>query len=216
MPESGTSVFQAKVRSWQYWNVDGLPSITMGVAVLLQGMGYLWGHHHPHSILPIFLAAFSIAIYIDQIFWRKIVGWLKARITYPRTGYAAPPPRTLHTDPALLSASELKQQRKTKWVWIFLPFYLVLSFYFVFTYGRWYFAITAVGLAGLMWFSTAKKKLPWYLPMPLLLCGFLLILLPTDRRDTQALGIVTFGIQMLFVGAVSLARYLREHPAPQA
>ena len=188
----------------------------MGVALLLQGAGNFWGHHHPHSILPGFLAVLSIAIFADQIFWRKIVGWLKARITYPRTGYAAPPPRTLHTDPALLSASELKQQRKTKWVWVFLLFYLVLNFYFVFTYGRWYFALTAVVLAGFMWFSAAKTKLPWYLPMPLLLCVFLLILLPTDWRDTQALAIVTLAIQMLFIGVISLARYLREHPAPQA
>jgi Na+/phosphate symporter len=83
-------------------------------------------------------------------------------------------------------------------------------------YGRWYFAVTAVILAVLMWVSTAKKKLPWYLPLPLVICGFLLTVLPTDRRDTQALGIVTFGVQMLFIGVISLARYLREHPAPQA
>jgi hypothetical protein len=203
------------MRAWQYWNVDGLPTITMGMAFLLQGVAYLWGHHHSDSILPIVLVVVSIAIYVDQIFWRKIVGWLKARITYPRTGYVAPPPRRLSTDPALLSASELKQQRITKRVWIFLALFLVLSFSFSFKYGRWYFAIAAVVLAGLMWFSDTKKKLPWYLPLPLVLCGFLLTVLPTDWRDTQALGIVTFGIQMLFIGVISFARYLREHPAPK-
>jgi len=216
MPESRSSVFQAKLRAWQYWNIDGLPTLIMGVAFLLQGAGYLWDHHHPHSMLPVVFVVPSVVILIDQAISRKIAGWLKARITYPRTGYVAPPPRTLHTDPALLSASELKQQRRTKWVWIFLPFFLAGSFYCSFMYGRWYFAVTAVILAVLMWVSTAKKKLPWYLPLPLVICGFLLTVLPTDRRDTQALGIVTFGVQMLFIGVISLARYLREHPAPQA
>ena len=215
MPESSTSIVQAKVRAWQYWNVDGLPTITMGVVFLLQGVAYFWGHHHPDSILPVFLVVASIAIYIDQIFWRKIVGWLKARITYPRTGYAAPP-RTLHTDPTLLSASDLKQQRVTKWVWIFVPFFLALSVYFSVNYGRWYFAIAAVALAGFMWFSAVRKKLPWYLPLPLVFCGFLLTVLPTDRRDTLALGIVAFGIQMLFIGLNALIRYLRAYPAPQS
>jgi hypothetical protein len=216
MPEPVTSVFQAKVRAWQYWNIDGLPAITMGGACLLQGVAYLWGHHHRHSILPVFLILPALVILVDQIFWRKIVGWLKARITYPRTGYTAPPPRTLHTDPALLSPGELKQQRKTKWVWIFLPLYLMLSSYFSLMYGRWYFAITAVVLAGLMWVSAAKTKLPWYIPLPLVLCGFLLTVLPTDWSDTQALGIVAIGVQILFIGVVALVRYLREHPAPQA
>lgn len=156
---------------------------------------------------------FSIAIYLDQIFSRKIVGWLKARITYPRTGYAGAPPRTLYTDPALLSANEQKQQRKTKWVWIFLVCFLVPSFYFVFKYGRWYFSITAAVLAGLCFSASAKKKLPWYLPLPLVFCGFLLAMLPTDWWDTQALGILAFGVQMLFMGGIALARYLREHPA---
>jgi uncharacterized membrane protein YhhN len=213
VPELVPSVFQAKARAWQYWNIDGLPIITMGVAFVTQGVGYFWGHHHPHSVLPIFMAVFSIAIYVDQIFSRKIVGWLKARITYPRTGYAAPPPRTLYTDPALLSANEQKQQRKTKWVWIFLPFFLLVSIYFSVTYGRWYFAFTAILVAGLMWLFARKKKLAWYLPLPLLFCGFLLTVLPTDRRDAQALGIVAFGVQMLFMGVIALARYLREHPA---
>lgn len=213
MPELVPSVFQAKVRAWQYWNVDGLPTITTSVAFLLQGVAYLWGHHHPHSMLPIFMVVFSIAIYLDQIFLRKIVGWLKARITYPRTGYAGPPPRTLYTDPALLSANEQKQQRKTKWAWIFIVFFQMLSIYFSVNYGRWYFAFTAVLVVGLMWIFARKTKLPWYIPLPLVFCGFLLTVLPTDRRDTLALGIVAFAIQMLFIGVNALVRYLRAHPA---
>lgn len=212
MPESVSSVFQAKVRAWQYWNVDGLPNITLGVALLLQGVADLWDHRHPHSILPIFMVVFSIAICMDQIFSRKIVGWLKARITYPRTGYASPP-RTLYTDPAMLSANEQKQQRKTKWVLIFLVFFLVLSTYFSVIYEHWYFAFTAFLGAGLMWFFARKTKLPWYLPLPLLFCGLLLTVLPTDRRDTHALGILGVGVQLLFMGGIALARYLREHPA---
>ena len=129
MSVSGISVFQAKAHLWRYWNSDGLPNIITGFAMILQGLAYFWLGHHSRSLLPGVLLLSSAMILLDQITLRKIAGWLKTRITYPRTGYAAPPPRTLHTDPALLSASELKQQQKTKWVWISLPFLLPLSFY---------------------------------------------------------------------------------------
>jgi hypothetical protein len=213
--ESGSSVLQAKIRAFQYWNSDGLPFIITGFALILQGAASFWDHRYPRSILPLFMIVLAVVVLVDQAFRRKIAGWLKARITYPRTGYAAPPPFTLHTDPALLSSKELRQQRRTKWVWILLPPFLVLSLYLSFTHPRGYYAITAFLLAALMWFPVVKGKLAWYVPLPLVLSGILLILLPTDLKDAMSLAVTSFGVQMFLVGVNLLWRYLHKHPASQ-
>jgi hypothetical protein len=216
VPHSGTSVYQAKIRAFQYWNTDGLPLIISGFAFILQGAAYFWEHHHRRSILPVLLIVLAVVILVDQIFRRKIAGWLKSRITYPRTGYAAPPPLTLHTDPALLSPKELSQQRKTKWIWVWLPPVLVLSLYLSFMYQRWYYALAAFLLAGLVGFLVVKQKLAWYTPLPSVLCGILLVLLPMDSHDTMSLGLTGIGIQIFVLGLAVLVRYLRQHPVPQA
>jgi hypothetical protein len=213
---SGTSVYQAKIRAFRYWNTDGLPLIITGFAFILQGAASFWGHHHRRSILPVFLIVLAVGILVDQVFRRKIAGWLKARITYPRTGYAAPPPFTLHTDPALLSPDELKQQRKTKWIWILLPPFLALSLYLSFMYERWWSALTAFLIAGIVLFAVVKAKLAWYLPLPSMLYGLLLVLIPPDGRDTTSLTMTGLGVQMFLMGVNMLSRYLHTHPVAQA
>ena len=71
------------------------------------------------------------------------------------------------------------------------------------SHERWYLAFAFMLLAGLMCFQSAKGRFAWYVPLPLILFGLLLILLPTNWTGAMALGMVGFGAQFLFMGALS-------------
>ena len=75
-------------RSQRYWNADGLPELIMGVLWMIWGSAWLFGQSLPHdwrwnaywSATPVFLAGSgSLAVWA--------IKRLKARYTFPRTGY---------------------------------------------------------------------------------------------------------------------------------
>jgi hypothetical protein len=75
-------------RATKYWNVDGLPDLTMGLLWILWGASWLLGESLPHGaawnaywmFTPALLALSGAA----SIWATKA---LKTRITFPRTGY---------------------------------------------------------------------------------------------------------------------------------
>ncbi len=91
-------------RASSYWFVDGLPDIVFGLTLLLCGAtAWLWRMYAPHPWLYDFWL-FAAAI---LLFWwkcRVILDFLKARLTYPRTGYVQPP-ADFHTHVSLTSLS---------------------------------------------------------------------------------------------------------------
>src|SRR5208283_1221322 len=95
MTSSLSPTLQAERRSWHYWFVDGLPSILTGAVFLLLAFFFFYERrtsHSPISFVMVFTALFLWgAITLRQ---REILDWRKAKITYPRTGYATPPPFT--------------------------------------------------------------------------------------------------------------------------
>lgn len=75
-------------RPQRYWNVDGLPELIMGLLWLLWGGAWLFGETLPHDwrwtafwmFTPAILALTGVgAVWITKK--------LKARVTFPRTGY---------------------------------------------------------------------------------------------------------------------------------
>jgi hypothetical protein len=74
-------------RPQQYWNVDGLPELVMGVLWMLWGVAWLVGEALPRSaanyywmITPVLLAGSGVVAI-------RVIRSLKARVTFPRTGY---------------------------------------------------------------------------------------------------------------------------------
>jgi hypothetical protein len=93
MPSSN-AIPEAERRAWSYWFVDGLPNLVAGLlCLLLASISFLLSGPHPvRSPLVITLAAVALVIFAAVfIRFRQTLEWLKARITYPRTGYTAPP-----------------------------------------------------------------------------------------------------------------------------
>lgn len=75
-------------RPLRYWNVDGIPELVMGALWMLWGSAWLIGETVPRdwragafwSVVPAALALSG---------WGAVwlIKWLKARVTFPRTGY---------------------------------------------------------------------------------------------------------------------------------
>lgn len=92
MSHAVPSVLDAKQRAWKHWTADGLHAIVSGIATTTIGVGLFWNYAPFHfrygedgSALLIFAA---LTFFSFQI---QITEWLKARFTYPRTGYVASP-----------------------------------------------------------------------------------------------------------------------------
>ena len=107
MVPSDTSHSQLARRARGYWNVDGLPTL-VGASVYLASVGglfalasLLWvGNSGFWDSLVQVLAALAITTLpfwaIAFLIWwsvngEDVIAWFKLRITYPRTGYVAPP-----------------------------------------------------------------------------------------------------------------------------
>jgi hypothetical protein len=81
-------------RAAAYWFIDGLPEIVAGLGFVLFGAGAIWFDHiQPHSwfVRAVFLAIEFVALAVIFFYGRSISLYLKARITFPRTGYVRPP-----------------------------------------------------------------------------------------------------------------------------
>ncbi|HMA33101.1 MAG TPA: hypothetical protein VKY74_01375 [Chloroflexia bacterium] len=86
-------------RTRRYWFIDGLVELGMGLYSVT--LGILWfvrGWVGPDSALGLGLLLLSALFgLLYALLSRPLIGWLRERLTYPRTGYA-PPPRPSHRD----------------------------------------------------------------------------------------------------------------------
>jgi hypothetical protein len=151
----------------------------------------------------------------------KVAGWLKARITYPRTGYIAPPLTPSSPDATLLSPAEQEQLRRDKSYdrWIWGPLVLALL-------GAWFggrnllvvaaLAIACLWTAFLLWRNRRDGR-PRWLPLLAFSCyAALLAFLPGERGERIAMSVLAAGTFSTILGTVTFVLYLKKHPAPQA
>jgi hypothetical protein len=85
----------------RYWNVDGLAEIYTGCFFLLVPlMNYLW---QSASIQSLWLALGGVAVFMAGVAAsRPIIITIRARLTYPRTGYVSfKPPRRIMDAPEM-------------------------------------------------------------------------------------------------------------------
>jgi hypothetical protein len=82
------SVLDVKQRAWRYWFADGLAHLLQGVAILSISICMVY-QPRPGAFGQRALWLATFAFYGVQVFvQRPVLEWLKAKITYPRTGYA--------------------------------------------------------------------------------------------------------------------------------
>jgi hypothetical protein len=193
-------------RAQRHWMEDGLVELMLGLLMSTQ-----MGLYMAASTLPvgfIFLAqalVITITLGIVAVFKR-----LKARVSFPRTGYVAfpKPTRKLRISIwgifavgfiASLGVIMLQPWEKERLSWLAAPAFAV------------FFAACLIG-GGL------KHKQPSMLWEGFLTILFAIVLtLFTELRGIEAVGalMILVGISMAILGGFRFRRYLKAHPKPQ-
>lgn len=95
-PRLEAQLGRAMRRPWQYWYQDGLGEIAMGAMFAALGLEFLLESRLPPGPLLTLVSMFGplVAVLGMSLLARRVVGAVKARLTYPRTGYVAYRKRT--------------------------------------------------------------------------------------------------------------------------
>jgi|HubBroStandDraft_1064217.scaffolds.fasta_scaffold04978_5 hypothetical protein len=202
-------VLDAEQRARNYWFLDGLPNLVTGMVLLLMGFALLAGQMKPERPLLVGVSLVAVVLYLTfALRIRQVVEWLKARITYPRTGYTAPP--------YLTEDSALSPGRKRR-AWVLIGFMVGVILVTRFVESRW--ICLAVGLlAGVsLWLAIRKsEKVSWIDLLTFPVVGSCLTVFPVAPRDRLPFFVLGAGLALALSGTLRLVQYLRRNPAPSA
>jgi len=96
MADIGVNLDHAVERVWDYWEIDGLPTLAASIPLVVIGFLILW---KPRLHVPIWCTLlFALYLYFVMLPNSLVLRWLKVRTTFPRTGYVALPPVGTNTD----------------------------------------------------------------------------------------------------------------------
>lgn len=222
-------VLDAERRARDYWSIDGLPQIVDGASLILLGVSlwYFFAWSISNFVVGSILLLALIAI---SLCGRKTVQWLKARFTYPRTGYVPlpPPPRPeydgafpsypiteLHINtPNRDTPSDIRRARLS---WFRTNVFSVslsaiwLLLWIIRTPWVCLFATLLFSFA--FWFVAHKKmSAPWIILVGLPLVGLAMSVLAVERKHRFAELMVGLGILVILDGAFMFVRYLVRNP----
>jgi hypothetical protein len=219
MPETNTAILDAKRRARDYWDIDGLPALIAGATTVL--LGFVWLDPGKDSGWDVsWILCFFLFFCFDS---KETVKWLKDRLTYPRTGYVAPPeedapdsqcspctPVSIIKEPGDPVAPIVgKASRKAIGILNF-PLLLVV---WLFDDSGWIVCLACMASAFMFWHRNEDDP-PWFEIAGSVIAG--LVTLPVDNSHRFGVFLLVFGATGIFKGATLLTRYLRQHPAPQA
>jgi hypothetical protein len=144
---------------------------------------------------------------------------LKARITYPRTGYVARPQPFPVYDEALISPADSAQFRKQKVFrrWVFGPLAMFLAASYV-TIKDIRLVITLAASLWLLLLRPSDQKpahfswYHWYQVLVVAAYGALITFLPVSAEQRAGASTAALGVSLTVVGIVELCRYLAKHP----
>jgi hypothetical protein len=74
-------------RPEKYWSADGLPEIVMGSLWMVWGSAWVIGERLPRDWANIYWMAAPLLLVISSLVAVWVIKRLKARLTFPRTGY---------------------------------------------------------------------------------------------------------------------------------
>jgi hypothetical protein len=217
-------------RAAAYWFVDGFPEIVLGGMLLFAAMaGIIWNIYAPIAPKPRAYVGFVVVTAVFLTYYgkeRRILGWLKARVTWPRTGYVQPPEEaepdirrsliTLSISPARAANENVTffRQRLVMSIWWFWYFFLQPGP----PRGRWLLPVMMALLAIVLYVASRnlEHRYTWWSALVLALIGlpFLWWRLP-DYLQPLA-GLVLLGGWVLAQGLSRLIAYLHAHPLPPA
>lgn len=214
----------AQHRAWNYWFDDGLPTLVGGFGCFVFGLSFIFDRP------PLFRLLLAAPYYVILLRNRSIIEWLKARLTYPRTGYATPPYSSqdellplpdlasvsLHADPARLAKTAGEQHERKQRMILVLTMLIAAVLGTMLIDRPWTFAAAGIDLGLALWIMNGKDfRLSWIVIGAIPLIGFSLAIFPPDAlTPAHRLGYFATagGLLIAADGAVALIRYLWRNP----
>jgi len=207
-------------RAAAYWFSDGLPECIFGAAYLVWGvLGIVWRLdllvHWGRLPMLAGLLGFSLVLGFD----RKILEWLKVRLTYPRTGYVRPP---AYPEPPGAVQTLMDAPPSDENVTSFHRFTVVVFFQAMIlaTMSRefWTVPVCMTIVAVLVYILNRReaRQYPWWSVLPIALAGWLSLLVSLPLKIRPLLPILIGGAWLLSRGTWTLVHYLRAHTRPAA
>ncbi len=218
-------------RAAAYWFVDGFPQIVLGAMLVVCGVaGMVCDLYAPltepdRELLSSLIVPAGFVVYFVKE--RAILHWLKARITYPRTGYVQPPVEgergcrrsliTLSLNARTPAANEnvsfFRERMVMTIFWFFLVFpqphgpraHLMLPF-----------LMAALALALFVVSRRLEHRYRWRSMLALALLGVPFLWLRIPPIIQPLVGVCVVGGWVLAQGLSTLAAYLHANPVPRA
>jgi hypothetical protein len=215
-------------RAAAYWFVDGLPEIAFGLTLLIFGIYGIAGiglHRSSRWILCGYFVALGLFVAMLGNH-RRIVEFFKARITYPRTGYARPPkdsPSAYYWGGKILTlglgtAHRIDEnvssfRNHTVWMFIYascimfnLPVRWILSL--------WMLPLVMTLIATLIYFWNRDdvRRFSLSAVLPIAAGGFIATEFNLTSEARQFAPLAIGGAWLLVIGICALFGYLRAHP----
>jgi len=208
-------------RAADYWFIDGIPELVYGAAIGLWSIaGFVWKvYFHATDAMMIILMIAGTALLLAMILWdRRIIEPIKARITYPRTGYVQAPaivdsnPNPLIT----LNLNPLEQPRNEN-VTLFRSQVVLLMQTFFLSFNlrsRWSPALVTsfVALLFLIFRRRPYYRFSTISLIVLALMGVGIAIANPPEPGRRFLASACSGIWLAGIGLIKLIRYLRANP----
>jgi len=220
-------------RAVSYWFSDGLEEIVLGIGFLIAAAAaFLWGAYAPAAARLAWLAVLAVVVCCLAL-KRRIVGALKSRITYPRTGYAQPPEEIERLAGEFLTVLSLRPEEPAKenvtlfgWrtVGVLLFFVVFLVEPLVVPGGdaqpapRWLVPLLMAALAATLYAVNRKSEHPcrWWSALALGLMGLATLLVDVPPFFEPWLPLFLGGLWLVARGGYTLILYLRANPLPRS
>lgn len=225
MPPSSSPVLDAERRAWNYWFVDGLFNILSGIGCLLLAASFEIDKRR--STLNFVIATCCYFLFLAIMLRREqVLGWLKSRITYPRTGYVPYP----YKPPAALTELRIDDPepetpldvRRARWNRALrsLPGIIALGValaLLVVVKTPWV-CLVAAALYGFAFGSMTDRGIKYSLTAMLVMSfvGLGMSLLRVGGFHRFDLLTAGAGLVLMTDGMITLIRYLRRNPVARA
>lgn len=236
MQPSTPDLTGARQRALNYWQQDGLPGLVTGVACLLGAVLLYTAGLQPQPAWAIAVMLTALVLFLVFLFAATaVVNVLKARLTYPRTGYATPPGEEnshvpgsrlttlalaesgMQSDATLLSSLTAWGDRARPSWWILLTV-VAACLITRLVANAWVCAATGLILGLLLWLAStvAHESISWIEIASLPATGIGLTAFQVSSSHRLAGFLAGGGAALSIAGALRLQRYLRGNPRSPA
>jgi len=209
-------------RAAAYWFSDGLPEAVFGLAYLTWGvLGMAWSLRLAGRWSRTAGVAASLAFFLLWAFDRKALDWLKARLTYPRTGYVRPPaePKPPLPGENLSIMNAPPYDENVTWfrlatVFVFWQVQMLVDMF----RQPWGVPVLMTAAAVVVYVLSRSEARPYsgWTVLPIAVAGVASAWLRMPADSRLYLPILIGGAWLLARGTWTMVHYLRAHPRPAA